>query len=70
MGFFSIGPCLHSIILINRATLNLNQRPDIRAPVMEISLKNDSLITPGYIFMAPYQTELPGPYIYDTDGVS
>ncbi|GMG47171.1 unnamed protein product [Aspergillus oryzae var. brunneus] len=61
MGFFSIGPCLHSIILINRATLNLNQRPDIRAPVMEISLKNDSLITPGYIFMAPYQTELPGP---------
>lgn len=37
---------------------------------MEISLKNDSLITPGYIFMAPYQTELPGPYIYDTDGVS
>ncbi|KOC09279.1 hypothetical protein AFLA70_39g003881 [Aspergillus flavus AF70] len=68
MGFFSIGPCLHSIILINRATLNLNQRPDIRAPVMEISLKNDSLITPGYIFMAPYQTELPGPYIYDTDG--
>ncbi|KAE8320792.1 ASST-domain-containing protein [Aspergillus sergii] len=68
MGFFSIGPCLHSIILINRATLNLNQRPDIRAPVMEVSLKNDSLITPGYIFMAPYQTELPGPYIYDSDG--
>ncbi|KJK67532.1 Arylsulfotransferase ASST [Aspergillus parasiticus SU-1] len=68
MGFFSIGPCIYSIIIISRATLNLNQRPDIRAPVIEVSLKNDSLITPGYIFMAPYETELPGPYIYDTDG--
>ncbi|KAB8226723.1 ASST-domain-containing protein [Aspergillus novoparasiticus] len=70
MGFFSIGPCIYSIIIISRATLNLNQRPDIRAPVIEVSLKNDSLITPGYIFMAPYETELPGPYIYDTDGLN
>ncbi|KAF7589988.1 hypothetical protein BBP40_003432 [Aspergillus hancockii] len=35
---------------------------------MDISVKNDSLITPGYIFIAPYKTELPGPYIYDNDG--
>ncbi|KAE8411958.1 ASST-domain-containing protein [Aspergillus pseudocaelatus] len=44
-------------------------QPDIRAPIMEVSLRNDSFITPGYIFIAPYETELPGPYIYDTDGL-
>ncbi|RAQ45464.1 hypothetical protein AFGD_005888 [Aspergillus flavus] len=55
--------------VVSAATwVSFQSRPDIRAPVMEISLKNDSLITPGYIFMAPYQTELPGPYIYDIDG--
>ncbi|PYH75891.1 hypothetical protein BO82DRAFT_323131 [Aspergillus uvarum CBS 121591] len=42
-------------------------RPDIRAPILEISLKNDSLISPGYIFIAPYFGDVPGPYIYDTN---
>ncbi|RAK79189.1 arylsulfotransferase family protein [Aspergillus fijiensis CBS 313.89] len=42
-------------------------RPDIRAPILQISLKNDSLITPGYIFIAPYFGDVPGPYIYDTN---
>ncbi|KAE8356255.1 ASST-domain-containing protein [Aspergillus coremiiformis] len=48
--------------------MSFQSRPDIRAPIMDISLKNDTLITPGYIFLAPYETELPGPYIYDNDG--
>ncbi|KNG91401.1 hypothetical protein ANOM_000431 [Aspergillus nomiae NRRL 13137] len=51
-----------------RVKLIHNQRPDIRAPVLEVSLKNDSFLTPGYLFVAPYETERPGPYIYDTDG--
>ena len=27
------------------------------------------LVTPGYIFMAPYRNRDPGPYIYDNFGV-
>ncbi|RAL13539.1 arylsulfotransferase family protein [Aspergillus homomorphus CBS 101889] len=47
--------------------VSYQSRPDIRAPVLEISFKNDSLITPGYIFIAPYYGDMPGPYIYDTN---
>ena len=36
---------------------------------MNVTLHNDSYITPGYIFIAPYQTTNPGPYIYDNQGV-
>jgi hypothetical protein len=45
------------------------KRPDIHAPVLNISIKNDSLLTPGYLFLTPYGVDLPGPYIFDTSGV-
>ena len=57
-----------SLICID--THYIDQRPDIRAPVLNINLKNDSLISPGYIFLAPFDGEVPGPYIYDYNGVS
>ena len=56
--------------LICTDTLYIDQRPDIRAPVLNISIKNDSFISPGYIFLTPYDGEAPGPYIYDYNGVS
>ncbi|KAE8380382.1 ASST-domain-containing protein [Aspergillus bertholletiae] len=68
MDVFSIGSYRFWFGLILRVRLILNQRPDIRAPVMEVTLNNDAFVTPGYIFIAPYETELPGPYIYDSGG--
>ncbi|KAE8395620.1 ASST-domain-containing protein [Aspergillus alliaceus] len=57
------------VSLVNAAAwTSFQSRPDIRAPVMNITLKNDTFITPGYIFIAPFLTDLPGPYIYDNDG--
>jgi hypothetical protein len=50
-------------------TISFDKRPDIRAPVLEISLKNDGLISPGYLFLAPYSGDTPGPYIYDNNAV-
>lgn len=37
--------------------------------MLNISIKNDSHISPGYIFLAPYDGDVPGPYIYDHNGV-
>lgn len=45
------------------------KRPDILAPVFNISIKNDSLLTPGYLFLTPYGVDQPGPYIFDNSGV-
>jgi hypothetical protein len=49
--------------------LILPKRPDILAPSLNVSTNDDGLVTPGYIFIAPYEMERPGPYIYTTDGV-
>jgi hypothetical protein len=50
--------------------LRFNKRPDIRTPVLDISIKDDRLLTPGYLFLTPYGVDMPGPYIFDTSGVS
>ncbi|KAJ5297784.1 hypothetical protein PENANT_c012G09208 [Penicillium antarcticum] len=46
----------------------LSQRPDILAPLINVSINEGSQVTPGYIFIAPFQIERPGPYIYTSDG--
>ncbi|KAJ5110380.1 ASST-domain-containing protein [Penicillium argentinense] len=48
--------------------ISFQSRPDIHAPLFNVNINDESLVTPGYIFVAPYRTELPGPYIYTTDG--
>ncbi|KAJ6006975.1 ASST-domain-containing protein [Penicillium canescens] len=48
--------------------ISFQSRPDILAPSLNVSINDDGLVTPGYIFMAPYETDRPGPYIYSTDG--
>jgi hypothetical protein len=45
------------------------QRPDLKAPILTIINQTQELVTPGYIFIAPYQAYQEGPYIYDNDGV-
>jgi len=45
-------------------------RPDIYAPFLNISLYDENAVTPGYIFMGPYQTFQEAVYIYDNRGVS
>ena len=45
------------------------QRPDINSVALNITRHNDSLISPGYIFMAPYQVAQAGPYLFDNSGV-
>ena len=46
-----------------------SQRPDINPPVLHIEYSDPSKLAPGYIFIAPYEAENPGPYIYDNSGV-
>ncbi|KAJ9625492.1 uncharacterized protein PV06_01777 [Exophiala oligosperma] len=43
-------------------------RPDIYAPFLNISLFDEDAVTPGYIFMGPYQTFQEAVYIYDNRG--
>lgn len=45
------------------------QRPDLQPPAMNVTLHNKDLVTPGYVFIAPYQVAQAGPYIYDKLGV-
>ncbi|RMZ76557.1 hypothetical protein DV737_g4751, partial [Chaetothyriales sp. CBS 132003] len=43
-------------------------RPDIYAPAFNITIYDEQAVTPGYIFIAPYQTFQAGLYIYDNHG--
>lgn len=45
-----------------------HSRPDLVAPIITTELRHKDLLSPGYIFLAPYQAEQEGPYIYDNDG--
>jgi len=45
------------------------QRPDLHAPIIDLKVLRPELVTPGYIFIAPYRNKDPGPYIYDNFGV-
>jgi hypothetical protein len=38
--------------------------------LLDVTINDEHSVTPGFIFLAPFQNELPGPYIYDTSGVS
>ncbi|OCK74212.1 hypothetical protein K432DRAFT_420425 [Lepidopterella palustris CBS 459.81] len=43
-------------------------RPDLHAPIVTLELLRPELVSPGYVFLAPYRNIDPGPYIYDNDG--
>lgn len=44
------------------------QRPDLHAPIIDFAILRPELVSPGYIFLAPYRNVDPGPYIYDNWG--
>jgi hypothetical protein len=44
------------------------QRPDIQSPFLNITVFDEANATPGYIFMAPYQTAQQSVYMYDNRG--
>ena len=45
------------------------QRPDLSPPPMTLEFNYQGRVSPGYIFITPYEVKNPGPYIYDTDAV-
>ena len=51
----------------------MKQRPDIKAPTMNVSVYNENITAAGYILLTPNpQTTANitgGPMIYDSDGV-
>lgn len=49
-------------------THSFKTRPDIHAPIIDLRISRPELISPGYLFLAPYRNVAPGPYIYDNDG--
>ncbi|KAF2157202.1 hypothetical protein K461DRAFT_218101 [Myriangium duriaei CBS 260.36] len=43
-------------------------RPDLHAPIIDMKILRPELVTPGYVFIAPYRNRDPGAYIYDNFG--
>ncbi|KAJ5500794.1 hypothetical protein N7453_009845 [Penicillium expansum] len=43
-------------------------RPDIYPPVFDVEKSDPDKLSPGYIFITPYELQNPGPYIYDNTG--
>ncbi|KAL6249837.1 hypothetical protein RBB50_003693 [Rhinocladiella similis] len=48
-------------------TLSFYSRPDLTPPALHVAVSEEG-VTPGYIFMSPYQAEQNSAVIYDTDG--
>jgi hypothetical protein len=44
-------------------------RPDLYPPVFTVEQSVPHKLSPGYIFLGPYEADNSGPYIYDTEGV-
>ncbi|BAE60645.1 unnamed protein product [Aspergillus oryzae RIB40] len=44
-------------------------RPDLYPPALTIEHSVPGKVTPGYIFVGPYEAANSGPYIYDNEGV-
>ncbi|KAF2718285.1 MFS general substrate transporter [Polychaeton citri CBS 116435] len=56
---------------LNNATSPTSQfrsRPDLHPPIVNFEILRPELVSPGYIFIAPYRNVDPGPYIYDNFG--
>lgn len=47
---------------------SFRSRPDLYAPTLVIEHSVKEKLGPGYIFVAPYEAQNPGPYIYDNEG--
>jgi hypothetical protein len=45
------------------------QRPDLFSPIFKIEFSQREKLSPGYIFVGPYEIDNSGPFIFDNDGV-
>ncbi|KAJ5091436.1 hypothetical protein NUU61_006306 [Penicillium alfredii] len=43
-------------------------RPDLYPPRLDITINEPDRLSPGYIFITPYQGQNPAPHIYDNNG--
>ncbi|KAI9729211.1 MAG: hypothetical protein M1834_007003 [Cirrosporium novae-zelandiae] len=43
-------------------------RPELKVPLYSVSVNDEVLTSPGYIFVSPTDVDQAGPYIYDTQG--
>lgn len=50
-------------------TTRFPQRPDIYPPIFHVEHSEPKKLAPGYIFITPYESQNPGPYIFDNSGV-
>ncbi|OQE11621.1 hypothetical protein PENVUL_c002G01656 [Penicillium vulpinum] len=68
MAFIGIGQLLLFWMSTSRHVLGL--RPDICAPALNVTHYEDGHVTPGYIFITPYEVTAfnDGPYIYTHSG--
>ncbi|KAJ5677630.1 uncharacterized protein N7477_003263 [Penicillium maclennaniae] len=64
LGLIFMNPCAAD----DATWISFQSRPDIQAPILDVSINNEQSVTPGSIFLAPYERAGPGPYIYDMKG--
>ncbi|KXG50693.1 uncharacterized protein PGRI_044600 [Penicillium griseofulvum] len=55
-------------IALGEETSFYKSRPDIYPPVFNVEKSDPDKLSPGYIFITPYELQNPGPYIYDNTG--
>ncbi|OJJ35087.1 hypothetical protein ASPWEDRAFT_40230 [Aspergillus wentii DTO 134E9] len=53
---------------VGEVTSQFKSRPDLYPPVFTLELSIPERLSPGYIFVGPYEAANSGPYIYDTRG--
>ncbi|OQE00152.1 hypothetical protein PENVUL_c057G03853 [Penicillium vulpinum] len=54
--------------VLGEETSFYKSRPDIYPPVFNVEKSDLEKLSPGYIFITPYELQNPGPYIYDNTG--
>ena len=70
----STTPSTRYVCAGQKANVFNTQRPDLKAPTLNVSILEKSLVTPGHIIVSPYFTAGyrpdSAPYIFSNNGVS
>ncbi|KAF2658149.1 hypothetical protein K491DRAFT_690496 [Lophiostoma macrostomum CBS 122681] len=68
VAFFLTTPTTAIVDEKTSPTSFFRSRPDLHAPIVELEIFKPELVSPGYVFLAPYRNIDPGLYIYDNSG--
>ncbi|KAL1967473.1 hypothetical protein VTN77DRAFT_3258 [Rasamsonia byssochlamydoides] len=62
--------CINGVVAdnITQPISIFKSRPDLYSPILTLELRDPARLSPGYILVTPYETDNPGPYIYDNEG--